>query len=311
MTRLRLAFMGTPDFAVPALIALHDAGHDLAAVYSQPPRPTGRGHTSKPSPVARAADDLDLPVRTPNSLPDADVEADFAALDLDAAVVTAYGLILPATMLASPKFGCLNIHASLLPRWRGAAPIQRAILAGDGETGITIMQMAEGLDSGPILSQEAVPIAADMTAGELHDRLANVGARLIVATLETLATCAAAATPQDEEGATYAAKVTPDEARLDWRQPAAQLERQVRAFAPRPGAWFADADERIRVLSAEARSAEPGAAPGTVLDDRLTVATGDGALRLLQVQRASRSVMSAEEFLRGFPIAAGDTLDVA
>jgi methionyl-tRNA formyltransferase len=311
MPRLRLAFMGTPDFAVPALLALLEAGHDLAAVYTQPPRPAGRGHKPKPSPVQATAEARGLPVRTPPSLKDPAEQAAFAALALDAAVVVAYGLILPQPILDAPRLGCLNIHASLLPRWRGAAPIQRALLAGDSETGISIMAMDAGLDTGPVLLTERLPIGPDNTAATLHDRLAALGARLVVEALEGLDAGRLQPVPQPAEGATYAAKLTREEGRLDWRRPAAALERQVRALTPWPGAWFEAGGDRIKVLSAEIVES-PGssdAKPGRVLDDRLNVACGDGTLRLAKVQRAGKAPMAAADFLRGFALPAGTLLD--
>jgi methionyl-tRNA formyltransferase len=309
VSRLRLAFMGTPDFAVPALAALIKAGHAIAAVYTQPPRPAGRGQHDRPSPVHAFAERQGIAVRTPRTLRDARAQADFAALALDAAVVAAYGLILPPAILAAPRLGCLNIHASLLPRWRGAAPIQRAILAGDVETGITIMQMDEGLDTGAMLLQERMRIAPDMSAGALHDALAALGAKLIVQALDRLAAGRLAPTPQPAEGVAYAAKIDKAETRLDWSQVAAQLACVVRAFSPAPGAWFALEGERIRVLAAAPAPGRAGAAPGTVLDDRLTVACGEGALRLLQVQRAGGKPMDADAFLRGRPVTAGTILE--
>jgi methionyl-tRNA formyltransferase len=300
---MRIAFMGSPDFAVPALRALHAAGHEIAAVYCQPPRPAGRGQKETPCPVHRAALDLNLPVRTPARLKRDEAEhAAFAALHLDAAVVAAYGLILPPAMLEAPRRGCLNIHASLLPRWRGAAPIHAAILAGDAETGITIMRMEEGLDTGPMLLAEAVPIAPDATVGALHDTLADLGARLILRAL----TENAAAVPQPADGVTYAPKLTKADGRLDWAQPAAALDRRVRALNPWPGTFFDHAGEQVRVLAARA---EPGSgAPGTVLDDAALVATGAGALRLLRLQRPGRAAQDADAFLRGFPLPRGAVL---
>jgi len=300
--------MGTPDFAVPALAALVDAGHDMAAVYSQPPRPANRGMKPAPSPVHRFADAAGIPVRTPATLKDPAEQAAFAALGLDAAVVAAYGLILPPPVLAAPRLGCLNIHASLLPRWRGAAPIQRAILAGDAQTGVTIMQMDAGLDTGPMLLAETVPIGPDTTGASLHDALAALGARLIVAALDRLAAGALPATPQPADGATYAKKLDRAEARIDWAQPAAAVERKVRAFDPWPGTWFEHAGERIRVLAAALADGRAGAAPGTVLDDRLRVACGDGAVRILRLQRPGKGALEAEAFLRGFTLPAGTVL---
>jgi methionyl-tRNA formyltransferase len=294
---MNLVFMGTPDFAVPALEALAAAGHRVSAVYTQPPRPAGRGKKEQVSPVQRAAKRLGLPVRAPKTLRDPTAQAEFRALRADLAVVA-----------DAPLRGCLNIHASLLPRWRGAAPIQRAIEAGDAETGITIMVMDEGLDTGPMLLKESVPIGPDATAGALHDALAAVGARLIVRAVEGLASGALVPVPQPAEGATYAKKIEKDDARLDWRQAAALLERRVRAFNPVPGAWFEAKGERIRVLRAEVPAGVSGGAPGSVLDGHLTIACAGGALRPLAVQRAGKAPMAADAFLRGFPIPAGTQL---
>jgi methionyl-tRNA formyltransferase len=300
--------MGAPDFALPSLRALADAGHEIAAVYAQPPRASGRGHQERPCPVHALALARGWQARTPASLKEPAEQAAFAALDLDIAVVAAYGLILPPAVLAAPRLGCVNVHASLLPRWRGAAPIQRAILAGDAETGVTIMVVDEGLDTGPMLLAEAVPIAAAETAETLHDRLAVLGARLIVTALEGLAAGRLRARPQPADGATYAAKLQRGEGRLDWRRPAAELERAVRAFSPWPGAEFEVNDTHIKVLAAEVVAGDPAAAPGTVLDDRLTVACGEGALRLRKVQRAGKAALDAAAFLRGFALAPGTRL---
>ncbi len=308
MTALRLAFMGSPEFALPSLRALAAAGHEIAAVYAQPPRPAGRGHRERPCPVQAYAERRGWALRTPKTLEDGSESQAFAALGLDAAVVVAYGLILPAAVLAAPRLGCVNLHASLLPRWRGAAPIQRAILAGDAQTGVTIMAVDEGLDTGPILLREAVPIGATATAAELHDRLAEVGARLMVAALDGLDAGRLEARPQPAEGVTYAAKLKPGEGHLDWRRPAAELERAVRAFSPWPGAFFEAGGERVKVLAAEVVAGAPGAQPGTVIDARLTVACGAGALRLTRAQRAGKAVLDAEALLRGFPVAAGTRL---
>ena len=299
---LRLAFMGSPAFAVPALRALHDAGHQIVAVYSQPPRPAGRGMVLQPCPVQAEAERLGLPVRTPARVKrDTAEHAAFAALELDAAVVAAYGLILPAPMLAAPRRGCLNIHASLLPRWRGAAPIQAAVLAGDTETGVTVMQMDEGLDTGAMLLRAAVPIGPATTAADLHDTLAALGADLMLRVLAD----PPAPTPQPD-GATYAPKLTRDSGRLDWTQPAEALDRQVRAMTPWPGTWTTWGDEVLKVLAA---TPEPGEGPsGTVLDDALLVGSGQGALRLRRVQRAGRPAMDASAFLRGTPLAPGTVL---
>jgi methionyl-tRNA formyltransferase len=306
MARLRLAFMGTPDFARIALAALIDAGHEIAIVYSQPPRPAGRGQRPRPSPVHALANAAGLALRTPVSLRDPAEPAHFASLNLDAAVVAAYGLILPPTFLQAPRLGCLNIHASLLPRWRGAAPIQRAIMAGDDETGVTIMQMDEGLDTGAILLARRLTIAPDDTGGSLHDRLAALGARLIVEALARLAAGALAPYPQPAEGVSYATKLAREEGRLDWRQPAEALARRVRALNPWPGAWCELAGERIKVLAAEA--AEGAGQPGKLLDDRLTIACSAGALRLLTVQRPGKAALDAAGFLRGFKLKSGTVL---
>jgi methionyl-tRNA formyltransferase len=303
---MRLAFFGTPDFAVPALEALVTAGHEIVCVYTQPPRAAGRGGKERRSPVHDVAERLDIAVRTPSTLKDEQAQTDFAGFELDAAVVVAYGLILPKPILESPRLGCLNIHASMLPRWRGAAPIQRAILAGDGETGVTIMMMDEGLDTGPELLKESVPIEPSATGETLHDELAALGARLIVEALDGLAAGRLTPTPQDEGGATYAAKLTREEGRLDWARPANELARQVRAFSPWPGAWFQHGDDRLKVLAAE--FAAGSGAPGSVLDDQLTVACGEGALRLTIVQREGRAPVDAAALLRGYPIAPGSAL---
>lgn len=305
---MRIVFMGTPDFAVPALRRLIEAGHDVIAVYTQPPRPAGRGQREQPSPVHQEAARGGIPVHTPKTLRSEAEQAAFAALGADIAVVAAYGLILPKPILDAPRHGCLNIHASLLPRWRGAAPIHRAILAGDAATGITIMQMNEGLDTGPMLLRESVPIGPDMTAQSLHDALAALGGDLIVTALDRLQQGTLVPTPQPDEGVTYAAKLTREEGRLDWRRTAEELERQVRAFDPWPGAWFDHAGERFKVLKARVVADAKAAAPGTVLDDRLTVACGRGGLAILRLQRAGRAAMDADAFLRGSPIAAGTVL---
>lgn len=295
--------MGSPAFAVPALAALHDAGHEIAAVYTQPPRPAGRGQRVRRSAVHEAAEARGLPVRTPARLRDNTEEhAAFAALGLDAAVVVAYGLILPAPMLTAPRLGCLNIHASLLPRWRGAAPIQAAILAGDAESGVTIMRMDEGLDTGPMLLAGAVALGPQTTAAALHDTLAALGARLI---LRALAEQPAAA-PQPETGATYAPKLGKADGRLDWGQEAAALDRRVRALNPWPGTFTTLDGAPLRVLAATPVAGT--GAPGTVLDGRFTVACGSGALRLDRVQAAGRAAMPAEAFLRGRPVPPGTVL---
>jgi len=311
MAVLRLAFMGSPDFAVPALAALIEAGHDIAAVYAQPPRPAGRGQREHPCPVHAAAVAQGLEVRSPANFKDpADQEA-FAALELDAAVVVAYGLILPRPVLDAPRLGCLNIHASMLPRWRGAAPIQRAIMAGDQETGISIMQVAEGLDTGPVLAARSVPITGETMAEDLHDALAALGAEMIVDALNDLASGRAMATSQPEDGVTYARKLARDEGRIDWSRPAGEIERGVRALNPWPGVWFEHAGQRIKVLALADWSddARHDAAPGTVLDDTLRIACGTGHVRPGRVQRAGKAAQSVEEFLRGYGLAAGERLD--
>ncbi|HYH36792.1 MAG TPA: methionyl-tRNA formyltransferase [Azospirillum sp.] len=311
MTPLRLVFMGTPDFAVPTLRALIDAGHDLVCVYSQPPRPAGRGQQVQKSPVHRFADERGIPVRTPKTLRTAEAQAEFAGLNADAAVVAAYGLILPQPVLDAPRLGCLNVHGSLLPRWRGAAPIQRAILAGDAETGITIMQMDAGLDTGAMLLKEAVPITGETTASSLHDALADLGARVIVEALDGLAAGRLTAEPQPEDGVTYAAKLTREDGRLDWSKDAAYVERQVRALTPWPGCWFDAAGERIKVLKAELVPSGPAAAPGTVVDDRLTIACNEGAVRLTLVQRPGKAPVDGAAFLRGFALPPGTVLETS
>lgn len=295
--------MGSPEFAVPALRALHAADHAIAAVYCQPPRPAGRGHAVQRCAVHVAADALGLAVRTPARLRnDPAVQAAFAALELDAAVVAAYGLILPQSVLDAPRRGCLNIHPSLLPRWRGAAPIQAAILAGDAETGVTVMQMDAGLDTGAMLLREAMPICPADTGGSLHDRLAQVGARLILRALAENR----APVPQPDAGATYAPKLAREDGRIDWSRDAAAIERQVRAFDPWPGTFTTLQGRTLKVLAAElAGGAGP---PGTALDDGLRVACGVGALQLRRVQSGGRNAMAAADFLRGHRVPAGTRL---
>ncbi len=301
---MRVIFMGTPDFAVPALQALVAAGHEVVAAYTQPPRPGGRrGKELTPTPVHKAAAALGIEVRHPVSLKGAEEQAEYAALDADIAVVAAYGLILPQVVLDAPKHGCLNLHGSILPRWRGAAPIQRAILAGDAETGVDIMRMEAGLDTGPVLLEGRTPIDRK-TAGELTEELARIGARLIVQVLADLP--AYAEVPQPDEGVTYAKKIDKAETRLDFAQHAEQVERQIRAFAPAPGAWFEYQGERCKVLAAEL--AEGSGAPGEVLDDALTIACASGAIRPTLVQRAGRPAMATADMLRGWMIAAGAKL---
>jgi len=291
---MRLIFMGTPDFSVPVLDALVAAGHDIAAVYCQPPRPAGRGKRDRPGPVQARAEALGLPVRHPVSLKGADEQAAFAALGADAAVVVAYGLILPQAILDAPARGCLNIHASLLPRWRGAAPIQRAIMAGDAETGVCIMQMEAGLDTGPVLLRSACPIGAEDTAADLHDRLSAMGARLVVEALARLDSLTPE--PQPDAGVTYAAKIDKAEARIDWAHPAAVVDRQIRGLSPFPGAWCVADGARLKLLSS--RVVPGDGAPGQVLDG-FTVACGSGAVEVLVAQREGRRPMPAAEVLRG------------
>ncbi len=303
---LRLVYMGTPDFAVPALKSLIEAGHQIICVYSQPPRRAGRGQKERPSAVHAFAESHGIPVQTPKSLRDPDAQAAFTALDLDAAVVAAYGLILPPAILDAPRLGCLNIHASLLPRWRGAAPIHRALLAGDAETGITIMQMDEGLDTGDILLASPITISPSMTAADLHDSLSELGGHLVVDALDGLSNKTLEATPQSETGACYAEKLDRSEGRLDWSRPAAHLARAVRAFTPWPGAWFEHGSDRIKVL--EACEQAGAATPGTVIDDQLTIACGEGALRLLKIQRSGRGPVDAASFLRGYDLPVGSVL---
>jgi methionyl-tRNA formyltransferase len=297
---MRIAFMGSPDFAVPALRALHDAGHDIAAVYCQPARPAGRGQAIRRCPVHVAADSLGLSVHTPARLrSDPEAQAAFGMLGLDAAVVAAYGLILPQTMLGAPKRGCLNIHASLLPRWRGAGPIQAAILAGDAETGITIMQMEAGLDTGPMLLRQSVPITTKTTTANLHDTLAAIGAKLILDALSS----PSIPMPQTETDATYAPKLSREDGRIDWTKPAETVDRQIRAFDPWPGTFTSLAGVPLKILAALPVSGS--GAPGTVLDNALTIACGDQAIRLTKVQLPSRSALTASDFLRGHPISPG------
>ena len=300
---MRIVFMGTPAFAVPTLMALHEAGHEIRAAYTQPPRPAGRGKQLQNSPVHNAADSLGIPVCYPETLRDMEAQANFLALEPEIAVVVAYGLMLPQPILDGPPLGCLNVHASLLPRWRGAAPIQRAILADDSMTGVTIMRMERGLDTGPMLATARVPVE-DKTSGELHAELAEIGARLMVDTLAQLDQLKPE--PQPEFGATYATKIDKSEARIDWSKPAELIEREVRAFAPFPGAWFELDGERVKVLRAHVIGVN--GADGTVLDDTLTIACGQAAIRPVTLQRAGRPAMSAEEFLRGKPVPVGTVL---
>ena len=301
---MRVIFMGTPDFSVPVLDALVEAGHEIAAVYCQPPRPAGRGQKERPTPVHARALELGLEVRHPTSLKSAEEQAAFAALEADIAVVVAYGLILPQAVLDAPRKACLNIHASLLPRWRGAAPIHRAILSGDAETGVCIMQMEAGLDTGPVLLRAATPIGPEETTGELHDRLSALGAQTIVEALDRLNTL----TPetQREAGVTYAAKIDKAEAAIDWSRPSPELIRQINGLSPFPGAWVTWNGERLKLLAARAASGQ--GTPGTVLDDTLTIACGTGALQLTRLQRAGKAAQAAAEFLRGNALGKGERL---
>ena len=310
MCALRLAFMGTPDFSVPTLSELIAAGHEVAAVYTQPPRKSGRGQKQNLSPVHAFAEQAGLDVRTPvNFKPDEEKEK-FEALSLDVAVVVAYGLILPKRILDAPRLGCLNLHASLLPRWRGAAPIQRAIMAGDKETGVMVMQMERGLDTGPVLLAERTPIGPATTAGALHDTLSHVGASLLVRALAALERGGLVPTPQGDAGVTYAEKISKAEARIDWSKPAAQLDCEIRGLLPAPGAWFEVAGKRVKVLEAVPGN-ENGAAPGMVLDDTLTVACGSGTLSIRRVQREGKAPSDTQEFLRGFAIPKGTQLPLS
>ena len=300
---MKLAFLGTSEFAVPALGALVEAGHDVLAVYTRAPKPAGRGQQERRTPVHERALALGLPVRTPKTLRSEEEARAFHALDLDAAVVVSYGHILPKTFLDAPVLGCLNIHGSLLPRWRGAAPIHRAILAGDSETGVTIMRMDEGLDTGPMLLAERTPISAGDTAETVHDRLAELGGRLIVSALDGLMAKTIEPVQQAEEGVTYAHKLGKEEGALDWRRPAVELERKVRAFHPWPGTWFEVAGERIKVL--QANLALASGAPGSVSvgrDGLPIVACGSGGLKLLKLQRAGKAAQLADAFLRGLAL---------
>ncbi|UWR88630.1 methionyl-tRNA formyltransferase [Phaeobacter inhibens] len=301
---MRIVFMGTPDFSVPVLDALVEAGHDIAAVYCQPPRPAGRGKKDRPTPVHARAEALGFEVRHPVSLKDAQQQAEFAALNADVAVVVAYGLILPQAVLDAPRQGCLNIHASLLPRWRGAAPIHRAIMAGDAQTGVCIMQMEAGLDTGPVLMREATDIGAEETTAQLHDRLSEMGAELIVQALTQLTNLTPVVQPDD--GVTYAHKIDKAEARVDWTRPAVEVDQQIRGLSPFPGAWCEIDGQRVKLLAS--RVVDGAGVAGRVLDDSLRIACGEGAVELLRLQRAGKGAQEREIFLRGFPIAAGTDL---
>ncbi len=301
---MRIIFMGTPEFSVPVLDALVEAGHEIAAVYCQPPRPAGRGKKERPTPVHARAVELGLEVRHPVSLKGAEEQAAFADLQADVAVVVAYGLILPQAVLDAPGAGCLNIHASLLPRWRGAAPIHRAIMAGDGETGVCIMQMEAGLDTGPVLLRVTTPIGVEETTAQLHDRLSGLGAQAIVDALAHLPDL----TPEEQSdtGVTYAQKIDKAEARVEWNKPAVEVDRQIRGLSPFPGAWTEMDGQRVKLLAS--RLADDAGAPGAVLDDELTVACGVGAVSLLRLQRAGKGAQDRDVFLRGCPVAKGAQL---
>lgn len=303
---LRLAFMGSPAFALPALAALIEAGHEIACFYSQPPRPAGRGKQERPTPVHAFAAERGLEVRTPKSLKRVEEQEAFAVLKLDAAIVVAYGLILPKAILDAPRLGAFNLHGSLLPRWRGAAPIQRAIMAGDRVTGVQVMRMEEGLDTGPVLATAETPIEFEDNTSTLHDRLAGLGARLLIDTLEKVERGEAVETPQTDTGVTYAHKITPAETRIDWTKPAREIDCMIRGLAPTPGAWFELNGARMKVL--HSRLGLGQGAPGEALDDALLIACGDGAVRLLKVQREGRAPLETEAFLRGQPVPAGSKL---
>jgi methionyl-tRNA formyltransferase len=305
---MRLAFMGTPSFAAKSLEALIASGHDIAAVYTRAPKPSGRGQALSRSPVHDIAERAGIDVRTPKNFRAAEDRSAFAALGLDAAIVVAYGVLLPKDVLAAPRFGCFNLHASLLPRWRGAAPIQRAIMAGDAETGVQVMRMEEGLDTGPILLSETVAIRPDDTAGTLHDRLAEIGAELLPRFLAALERGVLVETPQPADGVAYAQKISAADAQIDWRRPAAAVDRQIRGLSPAPGAWFAARGERIKALAS--RTAAAGGAPGEIIaaSDRLIIACGEGGVELLKLQRPGKTAQPAAAFLRGFSLRAGDRL---
>jgi methionyl-tRNA formyltransferase len=307
---LRLIFMGTPDFAVPTLIELAGAGHEIVAVYTRAPKPAGRGMQLQDTPVAREAKRLGLPLLTPATLKTTQAQEEFAAHKADAAVVVAYGLILPKAILDAVPLGCFNLHASLLPRWRGAAPINRAVMAGDAESGVTVMKMDEGLDTGDMAMMERVAIGADMTAGELHDRLAVIGGDLMLRAIGALERGALQLTKQPETGVTYARKIDKSETRIDWSKPWQEVHNHIRGLSPFPGAWFELPDDggamRVKVLRSS--RGESSGTPGVALDDRLTIACGEGAVRILELQRAGRQPMKADEFLRGTPVPAGTRL---
>lgn len=303
---MRIVFFGTPAFAVPTLTEIVGQGHDVAAVYTQPPRAAGRGMVERKSPVHEIAERFAIPVLTPSSLKPPEEAARFAGFAADVGVVVAYGQILPRTFLDAPPSGCLNLHGSLLPRWRGAAPVARAIMAGDSETGVMVMRMEAGLDTGPVAMSERVPIGADATAGELSDHLARLGADLMVRALAALSRGVLNFTPQAEEGATYAKKIDKSETRIDWSRPARDVHNHIRGLSPDPGAWFELGGDRVKALRSTLASGS--GAPGMVLDANLTIACGEGAVRLLNLQRAGRGTLAAADFLRGSPVAAGTVL---
>jgi len=307
---LRLVFMGTPDFAVPTLVEIVGAGHEVAAVYTRAPKPAGRGMAMQTSPVEREARRFGLDVLTPTTLKTTEAQETFRAHNADAAVVIAYGMILPKPILEAPALGCFNLHASLLPRWRGAAPINRAIMAGDAETGVMAMRMDEGLDTGPIAMAERMAIEPDMTAGDLHDKLARLGGDLMVRALAALEKGALVLTPQPDAGVSYAAKIDKSESRIDWSKPSKAVHDHCRGLSPFPGAWFEMAADGkpVRVKVLRTKRADGRGVPGHVLDDKLTIACGDGAIRIVELQRAGKQPMKADEFLRGTPLTAGTQL---
>ena len=302
---MRLAFLGTPDFAVVSLAAIHEARHEIVCVYTQPPAPRGRGKKLAPSPVQSFAERHSLAVRAPPSMRDPEAVAAFRALDLEAAIVVAFGQILPREVIEGPRLGAFNLHASLLPRWRGAAPIQRAIMAGDKTTGVAVMRLTEGLDEGPVLAETRLRIDALDTGGTLHDRLAVAGAELLMRTLPWIAAGEAIETPQPAVGVTYAKKIRPRETRIDWRRPAEEVDRRIRGLSPAPGAWFTSAGERgpVRIKALQSRVEDGEGAPGALLDDRMLIACGTGAVRILAAQREGRGAQSLDDFVRGFRLA--------
>lgn len=311
MSALKIIFMGTPDFSVPALSALIKAGHEIVAIYSQPPRKSGRGMSERLSPVHEYAQKHGLNVLTPESFKEAETRETFADHGADVAIVVAYGLILPPEVLQAPRYGCLNIHASLLPRWRGAAPIQRAIMSGDSQTGITIMQMDEGLDTGDMVMEQKIAITLETTAGGLHDELSNIGGNLIVKTLDSLAQDGLIKAPQADEGITYAQKITKSEGRINWSLSAAEIDRHIRGLTPWPGAWFEveKSGKQFRIKVKKAHVAKGEGVAGEILDNNFLIACGDGALRIEQVQREGKSPANVEDFLRGFILSPGTVLE--